>query len=323
MVYKYAKGVAKYAGRLAAGAVATTLARRGANYLANNVSRARKRYPWGMVSSRGGGGILTSESRQSGTRYVGRQKGSRKLLRFRNRVNRAMLLNVPLQAYQAIYKVQMASLAGLQGIQSVTLLDTNMTDQGDLFNVFKDAFGVSTVTDMTNKKVFLKTAVLDVMLSVPNENVPVMVQVYEIETRRSYTETVSTLATAFGNEFNETTAIGGSTSAAFPSVTPFSNPNFCTYFKVKRCRNILLKPGESATMQMRRRLNRYIDGNLMENVGSCLKGVTCGYLLFGRGWAANDTGAGYAASTVNVSSNTQITYCIPPSNQTEGVGQNK
>lgn len=322
-----ARRYARFGARVAAGTAVSSLARSAGYYAANQVRRlvgAASKRTRGRVSRRSGGGsVLTSESRQAGSRYVGRNRGSRALIRFRNRVNRAMLLNVPLQVYQAVYKVQSTNITGSQQIESVALLDTSMTDQGDLFNIFKDAYAVTTTADMTNKKLFLKSAALNVALSIPLDATAAIIDVYEVETRKSYTETVATLAAAFIAEFTENTAVGGSISVNHPSVTPFSNPNFCSYFKVKRAKQILLKPGETATMQMRRKLGRYFDGNQMENVGSAYKGLTCGYIIMTRGNAANGTGAGYAATTVNLASNTQITYCIPPSNQTEGVGQNK
>lgn len=248
---------------------------------------------------------ITTQRDFAKTTSTRRRRGSD--YKFRMRVRAAMQADMPQRTYQALLKGGDLVTDGTQGYKGVYLLDLNTTAQGDIWNVFKDAYGLSSVADAENKSVFLKSASLDLQFYNLSTETQVYITCYTVVARRD-NDINQSIGDQFTTFFQDEAAIG-TVSAAHPSMTPYDVPNFLRYWKILRAYRLLIKPGESSAVSIRKSLNRKINGRSLQDNDACVRGLTHGFFFQMRGVPLNSIyDSGLSGYNVTYSAQTTIHY---------------
>lgn len=258
-------------------------------------------------------------------RYVGRRgKGWR---RFRARVRAAIQADNPRHIYQAVYKSAGSTADSIAGFDGVYLLDFNTTNQGDLFNIFKD-LGAASAADCDNYKAYIRSATMDFMITNKDTTNPCEVDVFECVARRDDNQT-GTPGSLWNAYFADMDAVG-TVNAGHPGLTPFTVANFSRSWKVVNTTKYLIEPGKTVSMSVRLKLNKVINGLRLANSITIGRGITKMVFFRVRGIASNTTPtAGLPASgltgwSVAWSAITNINYqALPTPDQTEDIDQSK
>lgn len=330
MVRKYLKYVAPvgYAMYKAAQAGVGDAIRRGTSSAVRGVGTKAMRY----LRRRGRSGSFTSKRavtqqhdiRSGGSKY--RFRNSRNWRKFRAKVRAAIQQDNPRHLYQAVYKAGGTTADSVAGFDGVYFLDVNTTNQGDIANVFKDAYS-TTPTDSDNYKIYLKSANLDFMLTNTDTTNPCEVDVWECVARRDDNNT-GVPGAVWASYFADMDAVGTVTNA-HPALTPFSVPNFVRSWKIGKSTKYLVEPGKTISMSMRQRLNRVMSGLKLTNM-TVAKGLTRMYFFRVRGIAKNVTptgslpASGLTGWSVSWSGLTTIEYqSMPTADESEDIDQSK
>lgn len=269
---------------------------------------------------------VTQQRDSKVTRVSGRN--SRRFQRFRARVRAALQADNPKHVYQTVYKASGSASDSVAGFDGAYFLDLNTTNQGDLYNVFKDAHGLATSGDYDNYRVYLKSAYTDFMVSNTNSTHTAEVDIYECIARRDSTDT-STPGDMWTNYFNDLDAVGTVTKA-HPSMTPYLVPNFVRSWKIIRSTKYLIEPGKTVSMNMASRLNKVMTGLKLANSVTVVKNLTRMFFFRVRGAAKDVTAtgtnpsSGLTAWNVAWSCLTTINYqTMPTSDQSDDIDQSK
>lgn len=289
-------------------------------YTARKVARAIDaggRKVMGYISGRS----ITTQ-RDSGTVYRARRRvGGRRHRKFLNKMRRALISEAPMQVYTALFKSSDTAAAGTQQIGGVYMGDTNTTAQGDLWNVFKDAFTATTVADVEAKKLYIKSMHMDFQFKNTGTE-QLFVDMYQIIARKSYDN---------GNLFNTQVddwysdmADVGATTFTNPALDLFSLPNFCRYYKILRKTTHLIKPDEVISLTIGSARPRVLSGRLLTDYGGTLKGITRVIAFRIRGVPENTAStSGLTGWSAAWSAQTVIHYAFVPGNASETIGQTK
>lgn len=257
----------------------------------------------------------------------GRGRSGRKWRKFRAKVRAAIQADNPRHLYQAVYKSSGSATDSVAGFDGVYFLDLNTTNQGDVWNVFKDAYG-STSSDMDNYKLYMKSAQCDFMLKNLHATNPCEVDVYECIARRDDTQT-GTPGQLFSTYFADMDATG-TVSAVHPGLSPFQVPNFIRSWKVIKTTKYMIDPGKSISMQSRASLNRVVSGLKLSQSFTIEKYTTRMIFFRVRGVPENATAtgtnpaSGLGAWSVAWSAITDVSYqSMPTADESEDVDQSK
>lgn len=295
-----------YGAARAAGSLGDAVGRRIGNY----------RFSFGRGRSRRSGGMRTigpsvTAQRDGATRYrTGRRVGGRRARRFLYRMRRALLSDAPLQVYSALLKGADTAAAGTAQTAGIYLADMNTTAQGDIWNVFKDAFSLASATDAENDKLYIRSAHMD--FQVKNTGTEQMfLDTYYVVARRDLDDT-ATLNTMLGQWLADMSQIGA-VSLTDPALSLFSIPNFTRWFKVMKKTTQLLKPDECVSGSIGIKKPRQILGRQITEVSGALRGFTRAVLFTFRGVPENTASAsGLTGWSASWSAQTTIHYSVVP-----------
>lgn len=294
---KYGSSAVSRAGRAVLPWIASAAAATGAAYSA---SRTKK----GAIES-----SVNSYQHDSRTRYRYRRQPRRKRRAYVRKVrlfDHLMSKRQPLQTY-TVKKTQSGTSAVDNQISFGVLLYSTQIggSENDLQQMFYDAYAVASLANIDQKKLIIKSGVLDVQLT-NNGSQGMVIDVYRIRCRNVWNANDS-MYTMWNTTFNDQTAIT-SKSASDPAVTPFQNPSFCKYYKVLDKREILLSAGNTTTFQLRMPRNVWVSGRRVANEPQALRGVAQGFLFQARGMPVQNAGPVYQLAATNIVWSYQKTY---------------
>lgn len=259
--------------------------------------------------------------RDSALTYVSRRQRSG-VRRFARRVRDAITADQPLQTYQVLRKARVQANAGENSYDSFEVLDVKGSNQSDLTNVFKDAFGGTGIAaDYEDNRLYVRNAVSNLVMRNPGTE-EVMVDVYELQTRRDVSST--TIKDVYVDAVNDMTAVG-TVASTFIGMSLFDCPEFGRNFKIAKRRTMKLKPSESVSLMMRSKLNRVIPGKRITTATLALPRVTRAWFIIIKGVPTNNaSAAGTPAAIIDCLHTTTITYSTPLSNSVvDTLGQSK
>lgn len=193
---------------------------------------------------------------------------------------------------------------------------TTVTNNDELYQMFKGAYNVASAAACAPYKIYLKSLVLDMMIT-NTSTTTVILDVYRLQCKKDYA-TASQLATQFNAAIGEVAAdaTAGTLTATDISTTVFDAPNFCSYWKVLSKREVILGSGQTTTMQMRKPSNKYIDGKLISQNVQALPGYTEAFFIMWHG--APDATPNFSATAITVGTALVGHYAVPPGSlQTE------
>lgn len=298
-VKKYGKALAAYGAQYAGRAAVRYVANKAGSYISKGASYAMRRRRKSMRSSRNS----TTTQKDTATKFMA-TRSSRSFQRFRSKVRAALQADNPLCIYQSFLKGNATNSIGLVARFGFYIADTFTTNQADIFNIFKDAYGVATAADCAGYKIYLKSAVMDLQMRNPSATVDIWTDVYELECR-SDRDTLNDPASDYLTEFLALQDIG-STDVGYPQVTPFQVPGFLRNWRVVRCKTFLIKRSDSVAMQVRRRYNRMINGADVEETGVKRK-LTTAFLVLTKG-APGNSAAVSGLLTPSIDYSVQLSY---------------
>lgn len=279
-----------------------------------SVSRFRSR----SRSRSSGGRSLTTEQRDSSTRYVSRRmprRRRRRWVRFTRKVQHVMLQMGASQTFSAKFATLKSWAADAQNYWAYMLGGVSATNNDELLKAFRVAYGSAlTLADLDDYRLFIKSLCLDVQFNNNStEGKTAIVEVYHLAVRKPY-NTATPLDTQYLDTFNEIPAQSGfSKSITDPGFTPFQNSVFCSHWKIVRKQQIQLGPGELSTMQLRIPYNKMLYGKSLETSPSMLRGLTQGLLFIVKGEPENNAGAARLSSGEIIwTTQTTVNYQIPP-----------
>lgn len=289
-----AKAVVPYV----AGAIAT----RAKGYFSG--SRVRTLTGKGAIES-----PVNTSQHDARTRYRYKRQPKRKRRRYVAKVklfNHLMSKNQPLQTLTLKKTANAASSVDNQITFGVELFTTQVaTPENDLQQMFYDAYGVASLATIDQKRLIVKSAVLDVQMTNAGTQ-GVVIDVYRIKLRNVWNAN-DNLFTIWNSTFTDQNTIS-TKNAGDPAVTPFQNPSFCKYFKVLDKREILLGAGLTTTFQLRRPGNRWVQGRRVANEPHGIRGLCEGFLFQCRGMPVTNSGPVYQLAATNVTWSYQKTY---------------
>lgn len=255
------------------------------------------------------------------TRMPARQR--RKWVGFVRRVNAVAQSTQPLQVYQALLKGSVSTTLGTQYTNGVLLKDVAYTNQSDIVNLFKDAYGgTGTVSEYDGRRIFLKAAVLDLQIKNTGTEQCIL-DVYRVVCRKASNNSYANLLAQWTDCFGDSLAVGAVTDTN-PALTPFDVPSFCKYWKILEKKEFIITADQLVTMQIRDPRNRVIQGRYMQNTSGGMPGLTEGYLFQVRGCPEDSIAAsGLSIAAIAWSAQTTYHFAYPPGGQVETIGQSK
>lgn len=239
---------------------------------------------------------------------------------FARRMRRALLSEQPLNVYTALLKASDTFASGNQTFQGPYLADCNTTNQGDLWNVFKDAYLATTLTDVEQERIYIKSSAMDVQFK-NNGTEYLLVDMYILICRQSYA-TSATIQSDIGNWFGDMTSVGV-TGPGTPGITLYQIPAFTRRWRIQRSQRFLVKPDEVIATTVYGPKNRSIAGRSLQDYGA-MRGITRAVVFQVRGVPENTASdSGLTGYTFAWSAQSRFTYARPPGNTVETVGQTK
>lgn len=195
-----------------------------------------------------------------------------------------------------------------------------VTGNNELREVFTDAHGTGVGTTLNQRKLFIKSLVMDVQVRNSTEGgTPIVLDVYTLRCRKGY-ESASSPSVQYGNLWADLLASGGgTTSSVSPAVTVFQNPGFLQYWSVIKKQELVIGGGNLATFQIRLPTNKMIHGKDFEREPQALPGYTYCLFFMPRG-APIDGGLStteLASGEVNVGMQWTVCYQVVPSALTQ------
>lgn len=245
-------------------------------------------------------------------RMPGRKRRSWK--RFTKRVKHVTLQMQPLQIYTDSQLQSQSTLTGEGGAYSMMCGGTFTLNNDEIYRMFQGAYNVATNAACAPYKLFLKSLVLDMMITNTGSNTAI-IDVYHLKCRNEVQGSF-TLHTQWTNAIGELAAdaTGGTVSAVDPCITLFDAPNFCSYWKVISKREIILGVGQTTSMQIRIPTNRHVDGKELVTAPQALRNFTQAFFIQ---WHGAPTATGFGATTLQFGTTKVGHYAIPPGKITE------
>lgn len=275
-------------------------------------------------ASRGGSRIAAPLTTQRDSQVLSsRGRGRGVSAAFRRNLRIALQNDMPARIYQELLKGSDTDTTGIQGYRGVYLLDLNTTDQGHIWNVFKDAYTLASVADAENKAVFLRSACLDLQLRNADSTNDVFITMYTVVARVD-NDINQGLSDQYQTFFSDMAAVG-SVAPGTAAMSPYDCPGFVRHWKIIRAVRVKIRPLETASFQLRKRLNRKINGRLLQDQDCAVRGLTQGFFFQMRGAPTNSVNpSGLSTYNVTYSAQTTIHYRLALSaNTSDTIGQSK
>lgn len=235
---------------------------------------------------------------------------------FTKRVQHVMLQSNALMSYTRDLVSNETWAANAQAGFGYYLGGTTFTDNDELFQCFRNAYGSAlTTTTIDDYKLFIKAMSLDIQIT-NTGTASCIVDVYVMTARKASNASAQSIGTQYNALYSEQNAgqVVGPTGSS-PASTVFQNGLFCSYWKVESKREILLGVGNTTTMQLRLPYNRMMYGKLLEYNSSYLPGITKAYYFQIRGVPEVEASvAQLADGQVTVGRQWTVTYGLPPGN---------
>lgn len=242
----------------------------------------------------------------------------RRWRKFTNKVKHVMLQMNALSTYTVDITQNYSWTANTQTTFGWMLGGTTTTNNDELFQVFREAYGSGLTTGTVDDyKLFIKAIVQDIQIS-NTGSAGAIVDVYTIIARKSdnVNENLGSQYTRLYAEIAGAQVTGGNANS--PASTPFQNGLFLQKWKILNKKEILLGVGQSTTMQMRNAANRVMQGKYIESNPSYIPGYTRAYLFQVRGVPRDVAGTSdLAPGQVTLARQLTLTYGIPPGAQRE------
>lgn len=255
----------------------------------------------------------TSNQHDQAGRYHYRRMPARRRkrwVRFTKRVRHVDLQMQPLQIYAKTSHASGSTLAGQGNIYGYMCGGVTVTGNDEIYQMFRGAYNVASVAECAPYKLYMKSLVMDMQL-MNTGTTGVIFDVYRVRCTKAYSS-ASTLAAQWLAAIAEVAADSttGTITNTEPALTLFDAPNFLSFWKVLSKREFVVGAGNVCTLQIRKPVNRYIDGKQLATCPQALPGFTEAFVVTWHGMP-NSTPS-YAATTVTVSTNIVGHYAIPP-----------
>lgn len=315
---KYAATAAAIAAGKGAMSGAQHLAKRGTISLAN---WAVRKYRGRGRKRRGTGQRPVTGQRDYRSTVTGGKRG-RSFNKFRAKVRAALAADSPRQIYTALLKGSQSSATGVQNVQGIYLGDLNTTAQGDIWNIFKDAYTLAAVADAEKYKINLMSMQQETQFKNNGEDA-LQLSIYTLACRNDLDD-VDTLLDRWLAWFGDMTAVGV-VDATDVGLTPFHIPNFLRYFKIMGKTDHVIKPNEVVTVVQRKRVNRVIDGRILQDIGGARRKLTRAFFYTVKGSPENTVSTS-GLTGFNLAWSNQNSYfykTVSGSNLTDTIGQTR
>lgn len=253
----------------------------------------------------------------------------RRWKRFTRQVKHVMLQMNSLTSYSQDFSKRVTWSANDQATFGVMLGGTTPTNNDELYQIFRQAYGLSvTPTNVDSYKLYVKSMCLDVQITNTGSNGAIL-DVYELVCRKNWIRSVEgvttdeTLEQSYATTYAEMDAVatGVTPDANSPASTPFQNGLFLKYWRIMRKKEILLGAGSVTTMQMRNPANKTLLGTVIETHRQAIPGFTRAYLFQVRGTPRNNSGtAELGAGEVAFATQHSVVWAIPPGSTITAAG---
>lgn len=237
-------------------------------------------------------------------------KKRKRWVRFVKRIRHVNLSMQPLQIYTKKVNANSTTLVNVGGSYSYMIGGTTVTLNDEILQMFKGAYAVASADAAKAYKLYLKSLVLDMMIT-NTGSATAIVDVYRLRYVRDFSSAITVhaqLTQALGEVVADSTT--NTLSATDVSVTPFDAPNFCQYWKVVSKREIVMGAGQTATMQIRKPHNKYIDGKVLTTNNQAIPGFSEAFLIMWHG--APTAVPDFAATALSFGTTLVGHYAIPP-----------
>lgn len=235
---------------------------------------------------------------------VMRRGGNRSMRKFRAKVRAALAADAPRQIYTTLLKQAQVDAGGILNVNGIYLGDLDTTTQGDIWNIFKDAYGLTTVADAENRKIHLMSMAQELQMRNLGTD-QCQVSIYTLQCRNDLdlqTDFTSNWITWFADM-----STVGAVSNVDAALTPFHVPTFLRYWKILAKNDHLIKPGEVVSVVQRKRVNRVIQGRTLQDIGGARAGLTRAFFWTVKGVPAN-TAATSGLTGFNLAISNQNSY---------------
>lgn len=266
--------------------------------------------------SRSRSSSLTTEQRDSGTRYSGSRRQSRRgrqVRQFARRVRNAVLSMGNTQTLTYTRNTQTTSAVNQQNWHGQMIGSTLPGNNSDLLRVFQAAYGAALAKDATDDyRLFIKSICLDMQMYNTGTKTAI-IEFYYISCRKPWFGEKH-IDEQFKESFAEIPSQTGFANAVTNvGYSAFQNSLFCQYWKIDKKVQVQLGPNETTTLQIRLG-PKWVNGKILETCQSSIKNYTKAILFAVKGAPGMPAGsAGIEATELTWTCQTTINYQIPPS----------
>lgn len=311
---EYGGGVLSPSAFRAAAKIGQYLGKRTASYM-----QSKRRRSTGSQSNKVTNAGPITEQHDISNRYRRKPMPRYKRRRWRSftkKVQHVMLQMNPLQTYTFDFANNETWTANQQAIFGFMLGGTTTTNNDELFQVFRTAYGGAITTATVDAyKIFIKSMCLDVQIT-NTGSTSCIVDCYTVIARSSDTVQETIGSQYFRLYGEQDSASVGSPSASAIASTPFQNGPWLQKWKILSKKEVSLGVGTVTTMQLRNAVNRTLQGKSIESNPSYIPGYTRAFLFQVRGAPENAAGtAQCAAGAITVARQWTVSFGKPPQGQ--------
>lgn len=265
------------------------------------LSRRRKAAFVGGRINKGDGGVLTQS--------VGGRRRSRRMRSFARKVRSVLAGDQQLQTYcidnsGAVTTVSLDQISSISVMLGGTTVTTGSNDE--ILEVMKTAYGLATAADLEDEALHFQSMCIDIDMQNTGTN-PVILDIYELVCRQNYA-TGDTIDAQFNAAFADQAGSGTVSNCA---VTPFQNPVFLQYWKIRSHKTVNLRPTEVCSLQKRVNKRKRVQGKLLTTHPQAIPWFTIGYFIQMRGSPVNSTGIKYGTGTICWKARKTLSYKFP------------
>lgn len=234
--------------------------------------------------------------------------------RFVNKVNHVSLQQQPLQIYTKTVHNALSTAAGNGGYAGYMIGGVQVGNNDELLQIFKNAYNLLSAAACAGYRIYVKSICLDMILSNTGTST-IIADVYRLRCRKDYS-TASQVDTQFTAAIGEIAAPsgGGTVATTDPAITPFDVPNFCSYWKILEKREVIIGAGSVSTFQMRKPMNKHLEGKELATSTQAIPGYTEAYFVT---WHGAPNATTFAATGMTLSTTLTLHYAIPPGKTAE------
>lgn len=285
-----------------------SMTRRGARRSRGSYSRSRSR----ALSA-------VTRQRDQSVRFSGGRRNGRSYY-FGRRVMYSLLRQEPMQIWTNAQSFAFTSAVNACTTRAFGLYTTSMSGQTDLASIFTDA-GLDTATATNdNARIYIRGAVMDLELK-NTGSTECIIDVYTVWNQKTVpsTSAFDSLYDTYYQKMTGATGSGGATPSIAVPVSMFENPVICQYYRITGKKQMIILPGEIATLQMKMPRSRMINGQAVVNNPSSIPKLSQFYVLSFHGPPDPTAGSGstpaVAAASLAVSFQKVYRYQLVPSSK--------